>query len=104
MLKSACHAHAAKGALTFEEACLVKEKLTGGSFVPNQKAQIFRKVPASACCSIQNCKDLFGLGRDEDALTATFEAGTDENRNNLLFGSSGIVLQTLERPLERYAR
>ncbi len=85
-----------KGALTFEEACFVKEKLTGDCVVPNQKARDFREVPATACTGIQNYKDLFGPGRDKDALSAAFEAGTGENKNNLLFGSSGIVSQTLD--------
>jgi hypothetical protein len=39
---------------------------------------------------------MFGLGSDKEALSAAFEAGTDDNKRNLLFGSSGIVSRTLE--------
>ena len=46
--------------------------------------------------NIENCKELFGLGNDKEAISAAFEAGTGENKNNLLFGSSGIVSRTLD--------
>ena len=85
-----------KGALTFDEARLVKEKLTGGRAMPNQKDRDFKAVPASACWGIENCKELFGLGSDKEALSAAFEAGTDDTKRNLLFGSSGIVSRTLD--------
>jgi hypothetical protein len=42
-----------------------------------------------------NCKELFGLGNDKEAISAAFEAGTGENKNNLIFRSSGIVSLTL---------
>ena len=45
---------------------------------------------------MENCKELFGLGSDKESLTAAFEAGTDDNRRNLLFGGSGIVSRTLD--------
>jgi hypothetical protein len=80
-----------KGALTFDEARLVKEKLTGGRAMPNQKDRDFKAVPASACWGIENCKELFGLGSDKEALSAAFEAGTYDSKRNLLFGSSGMV-------------
>ncbi len=41
-----------KGALTFDEARLVKEKLTGGRAVPNTKKRNFEGVPATACWGI----------------------------------------------------
>ena len=85
-----------KGALTFDEARLVKEKLTGGRAMPNQKDRDFKAVPASACWGIENCKELFGLGNDKEAISAAFEAGTDDTKRNLLFGSSGIVSRTLD--------
>ena len=85
-----------KGALTFNEARFVKEKLTGGRAVPNTKRRNFEGVPATACWGIENCKELFGLGSDKEALSAAFEAGTDDNKGNLLFGSSGIVSRTLD--------
>jgi hypothetical protein len=59
--------------------------------MPNEKDQDFKAVPATACWGIQNCKELFGLGTDKSAISAVFEACTDENKNNLLFGSRGIV-------------
>ena len=85
-----------KGALTFDEARLVKEKLTAGRAVPNQKERDFRAVPARACWGIENCKELFGLVNDKEALPAAFEAGTSDNKQNLLFGSSGIISRTLD--------
>jgi hypothetical protein len=85
-----------KGALTFDEVRLVKDKLTCGRAVPNQKEQDFRAVSATAYWDIENCKELFGLANDKEALSAAFEAGTGENKNNLLFGSSGILLRTLD--------
>ncbi len=87
-----------KGALTFDEARLVKEKLTGGRVMLNQKDRDFKfkAVPASACCSFENCKELFGLSSDKEALSAAFEADTDDHKRNLLFGSSGIVSSTLD--------
>ena len=45
---------------------------------------------------MENCKELFGLGSDKESLTAAFEAGTDDNKRNLLFGESGIVSLTLD--------
>ena len=85
-----------KGALTFDEAGFVKEKLTGGRAVPNTKKRNFEGVPASACWGMENCKELFGLRSDKEALSAAFEAGTDDTKGNLLFGSSGIVSRTLD--------
>jgi hypothetical protein len=85
-----------KGALTFDEARFVKEKLTGGRVVPNTKKRNFEGVPATACWGIENCKELFGLGSDKEALSAAFEAGTSDNKANLLFGSSGIVSRRLD--------
>jgi hypothetical protein len=38
-----------KGALTFDEARFVKEKLTGAHAVPNTKKRNFEAVPATAC-------------------------------------------------------
>jgi len=84
-----------KGALTFEEARFVKEKLTGARAKPNPKDREFKPVPATTCWGIENCKELFGLGNDKEAISAVFKAGTGENKNNLLFGSSGIVSWTL---------
>jgi hypothetical protein len=84
-----------KGALTFEEALFVKEKLTGARARPNPKDLEFKPVPATTCWGIENCKELFGLGNDKEAISAAFEAGTSENKNNLLFRSSGIVSWTL---------
>jgi hypothetical protein len=82
MLCSCC-----KGALTFDEARFVKEKLTDGRAVPNTKKR------NSACWGIENCKELFGLGNDKEAISAAFDAGIDDHKTNLqvLFGSSGIV-------------
>ncbi len=80
-----------KGAITFDEARLVKEKLTGGRAIPNQKNEIFRAVPAKACWGIENCEELFGLVNDKEALSGVFEAGTGDTKKNLPFGSSGIV-------------
>jgi hypothetical protein len=87
-----------KGALTFDEARLVKEKLTasGGRAMPSQKDLDFKAVPPSACCGIENCKELFGLGSDKEALSAVFEAGTYDHKRNLLFGRSGIISRTLD--------
>ena len=85
-----------KGALTFDEARFVKEKLTSGRAVPNTKPRKFEGVPATACWGIENYKELFGLGSDKEALSAAFEAGTDDTKGNLLFGSSGIVSRTLD--------
>jgi hypothetical protein len=85
-----------KGALTVDEARFVKEKLTGGRAMPNKKDRDFKAVPASACWGIENCKELFGLGSDKEALSAAFEAGTDDHKRDLLFDSSGIVSRTLD--------
>ncbi len=85
-----------KGALTFDEARFVKEKLTDGRAVPNTKKRIFEWVPASACWGIENCKELFGLGNDKEAISAAFDAGIDDHKTNLLFGSNGIVSRTLD--------
>ncbi len=84
--------------MTFDKARFVKEKLTGGRAVPNTKKRSFEGVPASACrgWGIENCKELFGLGSDKEALSAAFEAGTDDHKGYLLFGSSGILSLTLE--------
>ena len=72
-----------KGSLTFDEARLVKEKLTGVRAMPNKKDRDFKAIPATACWGIENCKELFGLGSDKDALSAAFEAGTGDNKGNL---------------------
>ena len=85
-----------KGALTFDEARLVNERLTAGRAVPNQKDRDFRGVPATTCCGIENLKDMFRLGNDKEALSAAFDAGTGDNKRNLLFGRSGLVTRTLE--------
>jgi hypothetical protein len=85
-----------KGALSFDEARHVKDKLTGQRQVPNEKERTFKGVPASVCWGIENCKELFGLGSDKEAVSAAFEAGTGDNKANLLFGSSGIVSRTLD--------
>jgi hypothetical protein len=85
-----------KGALTFDEASHVKEKLTGGRVMPNQKDRDFKAVPASACWGIEDYKELFGLGSDTEVLSAAFEACTNDHKKNLLFGSSGIVSRTLD--------
>ena len=45
---------------------------------------------------MENFKETFGLGNDKEAISAAFEAGTDGNQGNLLFGSSGIVTRTLD--------
>jgi hypothetical protein len=45
---------------------------------------------------IENCKELFGLGYDKEAISAVFDACTGDNKNNLLFGSSGVVSRTLD--------
>ena len=85
-----------KGALTFDEVHHVKDKLTGQLAEPNEKERTFKGVPASVCWGIENCRELFGCGNDKDALSAAFEAGTGDNKNNLLFGSSGVVSRTLD--------
>ena len=77
-----------KGALTFDEARFVKDKLTRERAVPNTRARKFEAVPATACWGIENCKELFGLGSGKEAWSAAFEVGTDVNKKNLLFGSS----------------
>jgi hypothetical protein len=64
--------------------------------VPNTKKRNLEGVPATACWGIENCKELFGLGSDKEALSAAFEAGTSDNKANLLFGNSGIVSRTLD--------
>jgi hypothetical protein len=85
-----------KGALTFEEALFVKEKLSGARAKPNTKDLEFKPVPATTCWGIENCKELFGLVNDKEAISAAFEAGTSENKNNILFRSSGIISLTLD--------
>jgi hypothetical protein len=75
-----------KGALIFQEAQLVKE-LTGGCAMQNQKDLDFKAVPATACWGIENSKEHFGLG-DKSTISAVFEAGTGNTKNNLLFCSS----------------
>jgi hypothetical protein len=46
---------------------------------------------------MENCKQLFGLGSDKEALSAaSFEADIGDNNKNLLFCSSGIVSRTLD--------
>ena len=77
--------------MTFDEARLVKEKLTGGRAVPNTKKRNFEGFFPTACWGMENCKEYFGLCSEKEALTAAFEAGTDDNKRNLLFGGSGIV-------------
>jgi hypothetical protein len=47
------------------------------------------------CWGIENCKELFGLGNDKEDISAVSEAGTGDNKSNLLFGSRGIVSLTL---------
>jgi hypothetical protein len=61
-----------------------------------KKDRYFNAVPASACWGIENYKELFGLGSDKEALSAAFEAGSNDHNKNLLFGSSGIVSRTLD--------
>ncbi len=68
--------------------------------MPNKKDWDFKAVPASACWGIENCKELFGLGSETEALPAAFEAGSADYKRNLLFGSSGIVLRTLDHGRE----
>jgi hypothetical protein len=85
-----------KGALLFDEARFVKEKLTGARAEPSTKARKFEAVPATACWGIENCKELFGLGNDKEAISAASEARTGENKNNFLFGSSWVVSWTLD--------
>ena len=85
-----------KGALTFDEARLVKEKLAGDRATPNTKDRDFRAVPATTCWGIENCKELFGLGNDKEAISAAFDAGSGTNKKNLLFGSNGLVSRTLD--------
>jgi hypothetical protein len=85
-----------KGALTFDEARFVKEKLTDGRAVPNTKKRNFEGVPVSACLGIENCKELFGLGNDKEAISAAFDAGIDDHKTNLLFGSNDFVSRTLD--------
>ncbi len=36
------------------------------------------------------------LGNDKEAISAAFDAGIDDHKTNLLFGSSGIVSRTLD--------
>jgi hypothetical protein len=50
-----------KGALTFDEAHFVKEKLTGVPAEPNPKARRFDNVPPTTCWGIENFRDLFGV-------------------------------------------
>ena len=85
-----------KGALTFDEARLVKEKLAGDRATPNTKDRDFRAVPATTCWGIENCKELFGLGNDKEAIFAAFDAGSGDNKKNLLFGNNGLVSRTLD--------
>ncbi len=61
-----------------------------------RKNEISRGVHAGVCWGIENCKNLFGLGSDKEDLSAAFEAGADDTKRNLLFGSSGIVSRTLD--------
>jgi hypothetical protein len=67
-----------KGALTFDEVLLLKEKLIGARAVPNHdtKKRNFEAVPATACWGIENCKELLGLDNDKEAISAAFAAGT----------------------------
>ncbi len=73
--------------------------------MPNTKKRNFEGVPASACWGIENYKELFGLGSDKEALSAAFDAGINDHKTNLLFGSSSIVSRTLDhwRELLDYA-
>ncbi len=61
----------------------------------------------AAATGIENrdCKELFGLVNDKEALSAAFEAGPGENKKNLLFGSSCILSRTIDhwRELLDYA-
>ncbi len=88
MLCSCC-----KGALTFEEASHVKDTLTGQRAVPNEKELTFKGVPAGVCWGIENCKELFGLGSDKEALSAAFEAGTSTEGNAFLCPVLGNAFQ-----------
>ncbi len=74
----------------------MKDTLSCGRAVPNQKELDFRAVSATACWGIENCKELFGLVNDKEAISAAFEAGTGENKKNLLFGSSSFVSRMLD--------
>ncbi len=71
---------------------------------PNDKERNFKGIPASVCWEIENCKELFGLGNDKEAISAVFEAGTGDNKSNSLFGSSGIASRTDAQPLQTYAQ
>ena len=95
-LKKSMPCSCCKGALTFEEAKVVKGKLTGVCADPNTKPRRFDAVPATTCWGVENCRELFGLRSDKEALSAAFEAGSGHNDKNLLFGSSGIVSRTLD--------
>ena len=67
--------------------------------MPNPKDRDFETVRATACWGIENCKERFGLGSENEALSAAFEAGTEYYRRQQkqhYFGSSGIVSQTLD--------
>jgi hypothetical protein len=64
------------GALSFDEACHVKDKLTCQRPVPNEKERTFKGVPASVCWGIENCKELFGLGSDKEALSVVALSAT----------------------------
>jgi hypothetical protein len=80
-----------KGAWTFEEERHVKNKLTGQRAVPNEKERNFKGVPAVVCWGIENCKELFGLGSDKEALSAVFEAGTNDTKRVEHSGSAGAA-------------
>jgi hypothetical protein len=41
--------------------------------------------------ALKIARNWFSFGSDKEALSGVFEAGTSDNKTNLLFGSSGTV-------------
>ena len=58
-----------KGALTFQEAHDVRQKLAGLCATPNQKDSNFRAVLAAACWGLENCKEFLSLSSDKESIT-----------------------------------
>jgi hypothetical protein len=95
-LKKSMPCSCCKGALTFEEAKVVKGKLTGVRADPNTKPRRYDAVPATTGWGVEICRDFLGLRSEREALSAAFEAGSGHSDKNLLFGRSGIVSRTLD--------
>ena len=68
------------GALTFDEAKHVQDKVTGVRPGQPQKDRYFQNVPWTAGQGVENWRELFGLRSDKESLNSIFcvDSGNDK--------------------------